>query len=260
MTSMNHASILDKVQKAPEDWEPPVKRDNTQPDFGNLDNPGEGSDFIFRPCYTKTGRGTTAQYKYVRHELPTGCTPVPKNTEGERVANGWNFYYKGWKSERAVPPRSGATSKNLFPESRKSSLDGDLLKKLGLSKERMKGTDALFFYQLLLPICDPGRSGIPDDPRKPFYTEVTRFSNLYKYQLGIGNGYGHNVEEIGNPEYVRYDGCIFRDGVRGGGSIGTPQQIMGRLLMHGILDQHWNITVVLNVICRKHAVHALQIP
>jgi hypothetical protein len=37
-----------------------------------------------------------------------------------------------------------------------------------LTKERMQKGDALFFYQLLLPICDPSRSGVQDDPRKPF--------------------------------------------------------------------------------------------
>ena len=50
-----------------------------------------------------------------------------------------------------------------------------------------------------------------------FYTEVSKFSNLYRYQQNIGTGYGHKVDEAQTYEYVRWDGCIVRDGVRGGG-------------------------------------------
>jgi hypothetical protein len=81
-----------------------------------------------------------------------------------------------------------------------------------------KGTpDALFFFQLLLPICDPKQSGRMNDNRSVFFHEITKFSNLYKHQNEIGNGYGHNIPEVSAAEYVRFDGCIFRDGVRGGG-------------------------------------------
>ena len=77
--------------------------------------------------------------------------------------------------------------------------------------------DSLFFFQLLLPLCDPKHSGIPSDPRKPYYTEVTKFSNHYKHQTGIGSTYGHEIPEAVMPEFVPWDGCIVRDGVRGGG-------------------------------------------
>ena len=70
--------------------------------------------------------------------------------------------------------RSGTSSQNLFPESRHGSLDATMLKKMGLTKERMTMGDALFFYQLLLPIYHPSKSGIPNDPRSPFYSEVTK--------------------------------------------------------------------------------------
>ena len=56
-----------------------------------------------------------------------------------------------------------------------------------------------------------------NDNRSGFYHEITKFSNLYKHQNEIGNGYGHNIPEVSAAEYVRFDGCIFRDGVRGGG-------------------------------------------
>ena len=46
---------------------------------------------------------------------------------------------------------------------------------------------------------------------------MCKFSNLYKHQVGIGNGYGHDVDEAKIWEYVRFDGVLVRDGCRGGG-------------------------------------------
>ena len=48
--------------------------------------------------------------------------------------------------------RKFATKDNLFPEKQKGSLDSDKLKKYSLTRERMMLKDALFFYQLLLPL------------------------------------------------------------------------------------------------------------
>ena len=42
--------------------------------------------------------------------------------------------------------------------------------------------DALFFYQLILPLYDLAISGIEDDQRLPYYTEVERFANMFKYE------------------------------------------------------------------------------
>ncbi len=67
-------------------------------------------------------------------------------------------------------------------------------------------------------MCDTKRNGIENDPRQNFYTEVAKFSNLYRCQKGIGMTYGHSVAEATMPEYVRWDGCLVRDGVRGGGT------------------------------------------
>ena len=57
---------------------------------------------------------------------------------------------------------------NMFPDDRKGRLNPDLLEMMGLTSERMQECDALFFYQLLLPICDPSKSGVAGDPRRPF--------------------------------------------------------------------------------------------
>jgi hypothetical protein len=72
----------------------------------------------------------------------------------------------------------------------------------------METCDSLFFLQLLLPIADPKQSGIPDDPREAFYSKGSRFSNLYKFQADVGTGYGHNIKDIQQHEYVRFDGCL----------------------------------------------------
>ena len=212
----NEDDLFDSIPKPPDDWiRPPMRAAANQLNFEDVDNPGEWNDYIFKPVFEKG--------QYVRHELPTGCTPVPLDVNGERKVGGWNFYYGGWKSER--PPektRNGATPANLFPKERESTLDGNILKELGLNRSRIFNEetgepDSLFFFQLILPLCDPKQSGIRGDPRKGYYTEVTNFSNLYKYQTGAGMTYGHKIEEIKQPEYVRFDGCVVRDGVRGGG-------------------------------------------
>jgi hypothetical protein len=78
----------------------------------------------------------------------------------------------------------------MFPDARKGQLDTQLLKKLGLSQTRMQSKDALFFYQLLLPICDPAKSRIDGDPRHGFYCEVAKFTNVYGAKIGaFGSSY-----------------------------------------------------------------------
>ena len=126
-------------------------------------------------------------------------------------------FYNGWVSNRPHKWRHDAKVDNLFPKERRSMLDVNLLKRLGLDETRVKNCDALFFWQLILPIVDPSKSGVKDDPRSAFYTPVAQFSNLYRLQTGIGNGYGHDCDEEKGYEYVRFDECLVQDGVRGGG-------------------------------------------
>ena len=216
--------LTEKVIAPPDDWIIPEKKkncENQEPDFENVDNPGNWNSFIFRPIYKKVGVGDNAKYTYLRHELPTGCSPCPMDRNGIRKYKSWTFHYQGWKSSKFDVMRDGATPDNLFPSVRSSSLDVEVLKKLGMNSDRICDEDALpdalFFFQLLLPMCNPAMSGIDSDPRKAFYTEVTRCSNLYKHQTGIGSTYGHAIPEASMPEFVRFDGCLIRDGVRGGG-------------------------------------------
>jgi len=203
------------IPGTPPDWVAPApKVDKGEPaSFSEVDNPGRWSEFTFRPTFSSRG-------EYVHHALPTGATPV-KEAGGRRAVGDWEFFYSGWTrtttdGSPAPARRSGATPHDLFPASRKGSLDAEVLAKLGLTRSRMQNCDALFFYQLLFPMCDPKRSGIDDDPRKPFYSSVEMFSNVYAMSLGLGGSYGHNFRTINLPELVNFDGVVVRDGVRGG--------------------------------------------
>jgi hypothetical protein len=192
----------------PLSWVPAVQKvEKGEPDFDALDNPGRWCNFTFRPEFASNGG------VYTKHTLSTGATPVPE-VDGKRSRGPWEFHYQGFKGEGSF--RDGSTRDNLFPPTRKGQLDAKLLKVMGLTDERMKTGDALFFHQLLLPICDPKRSGIKDDARKPFYSEVERFSNIYAFSIGLGGSYGHTFKTITLDELVRFDGVVVRDGVRGG--------------------------------------------
>ncbi|CAJ1944094.1 unnamed protein product [Cylindrotheca closterium] len=104
----------------------------------------------------------------------------------------------------------------MFPDSQKGSLNATKLKKLGLAKGRMEEDDALFFFQLLYPICDPKRSGIKQDPWKGFYFELEKFTRTYAGQNGIGGSYGHIIHDVLARELVVFHGIMVQDGVRGG--------------------------------------------
>jgi hypothetical protein len=80
--------------------------------------------------------------------------PVPINPDGKRIVDDWKFFYNGWEEEGDDGNDGGrhrATSEDIFPESRKGELDGNLLETLGLTKERMeKGTHFSFTNSFFL--------------------------------------------------------------------------------------------------------------
>ena len=54
-------------------------------------------------------------------------------------------------------------------------------------KEDDGAPDALFYYQLLLPIDDVSINDIANDPRKNFYSNVSTFTNVYAIKnLSLG--------------------------------------------------------------------------
>ena len=80
----------------------------------------------------------------------------------------------------------------------------------------IKEKDCLFFYQLLLPFCDTRKSGVDNDPRMSYYSEVESWSNAYALQLGLGGSYGHNFSNVMIQELVNFDAILVKDGVKGG--------------------------------------------
>ena len=186
--SSDPSTIIDipVLQKQANNWiSNPPKISKGEPNFYEVDNPADWPDFIFRPSFH-----SKSDKRYKHHCLPTGAMPVPKDPiTGLCSINDWDCYYNGWDSSILDEGRCGATKENPFPKHRKGCLDGNLLAMMGLTENRMKCGDALFFYQLLLPFCDPERSGIEDDPCQAFYSDVEKFSNKYCVDLGLGGKY-----------------------------------------------------------------------
>ncbi len=128
---------------------------------------------------------------------------------------GYEFHYNGWKQPINDPSlwREGATRDNLFPPHRRAKLDAELLKKMALTRKRMEEKDALFFLQLLTPIANPSKSGIDKDPRKPFYSDVQTFTNVYSMSpmRDQGGESGHLFNTTNSQELMRWDGVVVRN-------------------------------------------------
>ena len=203
-----------RISQPPKDWTSPrTQTTRGEPNFDEVDNPGEWPEYCYRPMFN--GQARTSKYKH--HCLPTGAMPVPM-TDGKRELNGWEFHYKGWKNE-GIQHRRGATTANMFPKEMEGCLDAVILEKMGLNKNRMGlngEVDALFFLQLILPICNPQLSGIKDDPRKSYYQEAERHTNSSKVNSGMGVSYGHQWNLTSAKELTNFDGILVRDGVLGG--------------------------------------------
>lgn len=174
-----------------------------------MDNPGGWSEYTYQPVFNKEKK------QYLYHAMPSGATVVPKDTTtGKREINGYEFFYNGWTHPfpDETNTRIGATKQNLFPEDRDVQLDKDYLRKMGLTKKRMEDCDALFFYQLLLPIVDGTESGIPNDTRLGFYETVARFTNLYAIMAkNRGGTRGHKFSACTAEELVVWDGVVCRN-------------------------------------------------
>ena len=218
VTAANPGAAASLSHVPPEWVHPAAKMDKGEPLFKDVYNPGNYHPFAFRPKFS----GPDGAYQ--GHFLPAGMTPVP----GDGKVGDWQFHYAGWEGDDKGRPN---TKDELFPAERKGCLNAGLLSRLGLTSARMgkggdKVVDALFFYQLLLPMGDPTRSGVLGDPRLPFYHDVEQFSNTYAFSIGLGGSYGHEFKIITLPELVRWDGVLVRDGVRGGsggGAVGSAR-------------------------------------
>jgi len=190
-----------KPPRAPNCWTPPAPNTTIgEPlTFAEVDNPGKWAEFTFRPKHQMKDRKAS---ECVCHASPCSATPVPADEEGNRSSNGFDFFYDGWKRGDYDPVfRNSSKGDHVFPESRKGGLDVEKLTRLGLTKERMLNVgdlapDALWFYQLLLPIHDigPNGSGVADDPRITCYPHVALCTELHAItDLKLrGSGRGHS--------------------------------------------------------------------
>lgn len=86
---------------------------------------------------------------------------------------------------------------------------------MGLSKKQILDGDALFFRQLLLPMCDPEKSGIADNPRLPWYSAIEKWTAIYTATLGLYGAYGHNIETVALCKLLQFDMVINKSGVMG---------------------------------------------
>jgi hypothetical protein len=64
---------------------------------------------------------------------------------------------------------------------------------MGLTRQRIVEGDALFFFQLLVPIIAPSESGIKDDPRMGYYKDVARHTNMYAFGMKNRGGTQNHV-------------------------------------------------------------------
>ena len=147
--------------------------------------------------------------------MPAGAVPVPIDAvTGKREEDGYEFFYQGWKQENPTRDncRFGATREELFPSDRDVKLDVTFLKKMGLSKQRMEQCNALFFYQLLLPIVDPAMSGIDGDTRMGYYKDVARNTNMYAFGVkNRGGTRGHVFRPTTAVGLLVWDGIVCRN-------------------------------------------------
>ena len=121
--------------------------------------------------------------------------------------------------------RVGATAENIKPADRGPKLDETLLESHGINDTTINSP--LHFYQLLLPLCDPSRSGIRGDGRMPFWTTATDCTNMYATcEKGWGSGYSHAFKQVSVPDLVKFAAVPVRHGARGG----NPQTLHYRFM------------------------------
>lgn len=204
---------------APDGWNPPCpppsfngyQQKHDAPAEKDIDNPAGWSMFTFTANFD-------SKNKYTFHSTPSGARVVRMNSNGKRQAAGWEFFYRDWVGDdfaRKTYARTGAAFGNLKPESRRGSLDVDTLKKHGLTAHRVSN-DPMFFYQMLFPLCDPLESGVRDDHRMPYFSNVTCCTNMYAYWKGAGSGYGHDFSPVSIPEIIKWTGVPIRNGALDG--------------------------------------------
>lgn len=207
-------AIVVPLRGSPPDWlhpQPPPNFEYTPthdaPEENAIDNPGRWPLFSFAPRFDK-------KKNYIGHFTPLGAQVVPMDNGGTRSKNGWKFHYRGWKPDAfdtRTFVRDGATENNLKPLSRRGSLDAEVLKRHGLTAERVR-CDPMFFFQMLFPLMSPSESGVENDHRMPYFSNVAMLTNLYASSMSTGIGIGHEWQPCSVKEIVKWTAIPIRHG------------------------------------------------
>eukprot|EP00536_Pseudo-nitzschia_multiseries_P007128 jgi/Psemu1/17093/gm1.17093_g len=171
--------------KPPQDYSP---SDNSKSKLGepschDVDNSGAWDRFCYQSKFQKESGG-----RYMYHKLPSEW-----NTRDGRSTTRTRFLKKTpLPSPVGTPP-----------------LDMAKLRKHGLQLGRLLNSDALFFYQLLLPFHadEEDKKQAKHRARKPFYSKVLKWSNNYANQAKTGKG--HYVRGMKLSELVHFDGIVY---------------------------------------------------
>eukprot|EP00536_Pseudo-nitzschia_multiseries_P005825 jgi/Psemu1/13658/gm1.13658_g len=158
-----------------------------EPSWHDIHNPGTWNHFCYRSKFEKGFDG-----RYMYHKLPSGCTP------------------QNWVPEEDTPIFSHryTSSRDLFPQERKCELDMAKLRKHGLQLGRVLNSDAIFFFQLLLPFHTDEEDEKQENKmqQKPFYFEVSNYANQ------PNTGKEHYVKIIKLSELIHFDGIVYLHG------------------------------------------------
>jgi len=203
-------SVCSSLPGAPDKWKPPQPPETwisytvndkkfDAPNEDKIDNPGSWHLFLFRPKYND-------KKKYMGHFTPAGAKVLASNDAGKLCIDGLQFFYNGWVHDdfdKSTYVRGGATRETLKPVSRHGCLDVDVLKKHGLTAERVRN-DPLWFFQMIFPLCQTKNSTISGDNRIPFFTQVTWYTHIYAAEKGASLGFGHSWVPPDVVEMVRW--------------------------------------------------------
>ena len=117
-------------------------------------------------------------------------------------------------------------------------------------------SDALFFHQLILPMCDTQKSEVENNNQHNFYDDVTMFSTLYQKSNKIGVAYGHALPLQTVDAFVKLEGTIVRDRIhrQGEGAIYLRWQDGGcgdDLIEKVIKGSRWHEIKRINKLCNN---------
>ena len=98
LVSTNNTALPTYLKNAPKGWSVPsapggwtpatCKEEKGEPKFKDVDNPGQWSEFMFRPKF----EGKYGSEAYGHHAIPAGAKVVPLDpTTGKRTVNEFDF-------------------------------------------------------------------------------------------------------------------------------------------------------------------------